>query len=355
MALPAVNSWDEFSPLREVIVGDARGARIPSLQDPSAWLNFYPQLTAAELARVRTGAFPQAILDEADEDLAELADTLRELGVLVHRPAAGDHEAEFSSPDWRASGFSSFCPRDLVLVVGSTLIEAPSPTRSRYFETLNLRPLFRDYLARGAHWISAPRPRLADELYGFDDAGLPLLGEAEVAFEAANVLRLGRDLFYQVSRSGNEAGLEWLRSTLGLLGEDIRVHPLRGLYGYTHIDTTIALLRPGLVLLNPARVAPDRVPEPLRGWDVIWCPPIEERPTALPDPLSEKWISMNLLMVDPDRALVDAGQPELIAELESHKIEVVPVRSRHARLLGGGFHCVTLDTVRDGGPERYVD
>jgi N-dimethylarginine dimethylaminohydrolase len=63
---------------------------------------------------------------------------------------------------------------------------------------------------------------------------------------------------------------------------------------------------------------------------------------------------MNLLMIDPDRALVDAGQPELIAELEDHKIEVLPVRSRHARILGGGFHCVTLDTVRDGGPERYI-
>lgn len=355
MGQSPVNSWDEFSPLCEVIVGDARHARIPALSDPSAWLNLYPRLTAAELTKVQVGEFPQAIIEEADEDLAELAATLRSLGVVVHQPPAADHGAIFGSPDWAATGFSSYCPRDLVLVVGSALIETPSPVRSRYFETSNLRPLFTGYLSKGAYWLAAPRPRLLDDLYEFDEEGLPRLGEAEVAFEAANVLRLGRDILYQVSRSGNEAGLAWLESTLRLLFGDIRVHPLRVVYGYTHIDTTIALLRPGLVLLNPERVRPDRIPAPLRGWDVVWCPEIASKPTAKPYPLSEKWICMNLLMIDPYRAIVDASQPALIAELEKHSIEVLPLRLRHAQILGGGFHCVTLDTVRDGGPEWYLD
>lgn len=354
MGLPAVNSWDEFSPLCEVVVGDARHARIPALSDPSAWLNLYPRLTTAELAKVDMGEFPRAIIDEANEDLAELAAALRSIGVVVHQPAASDHRATFGAPSWATAGFSSYCPRDLVLVVGSALIETPSPVRSRYFETFNLRLLFMDYLSRGAHWIAAPKPRLPDDLYEFDNDGLPRLSEVEITFEAANILRLGRDIFYQVSRSGNEAGLAWLQSTLRLLFGDIRVHPLPAVYGYTHIDTTIALLRPGLVLLNPARVRPDRIPVPLRGWDAVWCPEIIPQPTALPHPLSEKWISMNLLMVDPHRAIVDASQPALIAELEKHKIEVLPLRLRHAQVLGGGFHCVTLDIVRDGGPEWYV-
>ena len=33
---------------------------------------------------------------------------------------------------------------------------------------------------------------------------------------------------------------------------------------------------------------------------------------------------------------------------------VVPVRHRHRRLFGGGFHCFTLDTVRAGGCEEYL-
>ncbi|GAB3143280.1 amidinotransferase [Micromonospora sonneratiae] len=352
---PVVNSWDEFTTLREVVVGDATHARIPDQADRSAWLNCYPRLTAAELKAVEVGQFPKHVIDETNEDLAILIATLRGLGVTVHQPSAPDHSVEFRSPDWRSVGLASYCPRDLTLVIGSTIIETASPMRARYFELFGMRQLFQDYLLRGAHWLAAPRPQLRDELFEVDPDGLPDLGEAEPVFDAANVLRLGRDIFYQVSRSGNELGLRWLTSTLRLIRDDLRVHPLRGVYGYTHIDSTIALLRPGLVLLNPERIKPDGIPEPLRGWDVLWCPALEERPTALPYTLSESWISMNLLMVDQDHAIVDAEQPELIATLERRGITVLPHRLRHARVLGGGFHCVTLDTVRDGGPENYLD
>jgi glycine amidinotransferase len=352
-ARPAVNSWDEFTTLREVVVGDATHARLPAQSDPSAWLNCFPDLGPAELAAVRVGEYPRRVVEETNEDLAGLVDLLRVAGVLVHQPPAVDSSVEFGGPGWRTTGRSSYCPRDLTLVVGDTIIETPSPMRARSAELFGLRPLFQDYLLRGARWIAAPRPQLRDDLYGLDQGGRPVLREAEPAFEAANVLRLGRDVFYQVSRSGNELGLHWLRSTLELLG-DLRVHPLRGLYQGTHIDSTIALLRPGLVLLNPERVTPETVPVPLRGWDVLWCPPIATGPTVLPHTLSTPWVGMNLLMIDPEHAVVDATQPALIAALERHGITVLPHRLRHARVLGGGFHCVTLDTVRDGGPEDYL-
>jgi glycine amidinotransferase/scyllo-inosamine-4-phosphate amidinotransferase 1 len=32
--------------------------------------------------------------------------------------------------------------------------------------------------------------------------------------------------------------------------------------------------------------------------------------------------------------------------LEQHKFTVIPQELRHSRTLGGGFHCVTLDTRR---------
>jgi glycine amidinotransferase/scyllo-inosamine-4-phosphate amidinotransferase 1 len=351
--LPTVHSWDEFTSLREVIIGDATHARVPRMSDPSAWLACYPRLTPAELASVQEGEFPRHVIEESNEDLAALDETLRGLGVTTHRPSAVDHSVPFHSPHWSADGYLSYCPRDVTLVVGSAIIESPSPMRSRYFELFNLRPLFQGYLRRGATWLSAPRPQLRDELFERDAKGRPLLGEAEPVFDAANVLRFGRDLIYQVSRSGNEMGLEWLRSTLRLVG-DVRVHPVRGLYGYTHIDSTITLLRPGLVLLNPARVTPDTIPEPFRKWDVLWCPELRATPTALAHTLSERWISMNLLMVSTELAIVDEAQPELIRALESHGIDVLPRPLRHAQVLGGGFHCVTLDMVRTGGCEDYL-
>ncbi|MBE7702230.1 scyllo-inosamine-4-phosphate amidinotransferase [Oerskovia sp. Sa1BUA8] len=349
---PGAWSWDEFSPLREVVVGDATGSRVPPM-DRSAWLTCYPELTVAELASIEAGLYPAPVVEESNEDLAVLVQTLEELGVQVHQPPAPDHGAEFGGPGWQSSGRSSYCPRDLAMVFGPAIVESASPMRARYHELAGLRPLFQDYFRRGARWIAAPRPVLANDLYEYDAEGAPVLGEAEIAFEAANCLRLGRDVLYQVSRSGNELGLRWLESTLGLLG-DVRVHPLRGLYAGTHIDSTIALLRPGLVLLNPERVTPDTVPEPLKGWDVLWCPPMEVGPIAMSNPLSTPWVGMNLLMVDPTTAIVDATQVELVRLLERNGITVVPRTLRHARVLGGGFHCVTLDTVRDGEAEDYL-
>lgn len=351
--LPAVHSWDEFTTLREIVIGDATHTRVPDQTDVSTWLNCYPKLTSTELSKLQIGQVPRHVIEEANEDLAELATTLRGLGVVVHQPPSIDHEIEYRSPYWTSTGRSSYCPRDLTLILGTTIIETPSPSRSRYFELFGMRPLLQEYLLAGAHWIAAPRPQLRDELFHLDPDGLPDLGEAEPVFDAANVLRVGRDLFYQVSRSGNEFGLRWLESTVDLLGEGLRVHPLRNVYGYTHIDSTISLLRPGLVMLNPCRINPDDIPEPLRGWDVLWCPQLRPQVGPGTPTLSEVWIGMNLLMVDPEHAVVDRDQPELIATLEQRGITVLPHRLRHAQVLGGGFHCVTLDIVRDGDPEDY--
>jgi glycine amidinotransferase len=346
-----VHSWDEFTQLREVVVGSAVGARLPSCVDISAWLNLYPELTREEVGAAPGGRVPDRIVDEAEEDLSALQLTLEGLGVKVVRPDPMDHDAEFSTPDWRSQGMYSYCPRDLTLVLGDTLVECPSPTRARYFETQGLRRVFTSYEARGAQWVSAPRPRLADDLYSVDESGRPQLGESEIAFEAANVLRLGKDILYQVSTSGNEAGLRWLERTAHRFG-DVRVHPLRGAYGYTHIDSTIAILRPGVVLLNPERIRPEAVPDIFKHWDMVWCPPPVPSSND-PFALSSPWIAMNLLMVTPEIAVVDAAQTELHTVLERRGINVIPHRMRHQATLGGGIHCVTLDIRRDGGLIDY--
>jgi glycine amidinotransferase/scyllo-inosamine-4-phosphate amidinotransferase 1 len=347
------HSCDEFSPLREVIVGNPAGARIPR-PDISAWLNLYGDLPRTELDRVRRGEFPERVVEQTAEDLQVLIDTLRGLDVEVHQVPAVDHAQEFGTPHWRTDGFYNYCPRDLALVIGSVIIETPSPMRARYFELFGMRELFQQYMLNGSPWIAAPRPQLTDELFQLDDLGRPVLGEQEPAFEAANVLRCGRDLFYQVSSSGNELGRIWLERTLDAYG-DFVVHPLRGIYEYTHIDSTIAFLRPGLVLLNPERINDANLPDVLRKWDVIWCPPMNTPATGSPYPLSSPWIGMNLLMVNPGLAIVDAAQHELISVLERNGVQTLPLTLRHARTLGGGFHCVTLDVHRDGGMESYFD
>lgn len=348
------HSYDEFTTLREIVVGTARNACVPTTRDRSVWLNLFGAMSAEEMRIACIGRFPEQLLEETEEDLEALVATLADLGVKVHRPSASCHDREFGTPDWRSDGFYDYCPRDVALVVGSMIVEAPSPMRARYFSTRSLKHIFQEFMLRGSQWISAPKPELKDELYFVDSVGLPRLGEVEPVFEAANVLRCGRDIFYQVSSSGNELGLVWLTSLLKITG-DFAVHPLRGIYEFTHIDSTISILRPGLVLINPDRVSPATLPALFRKWDVVWCPPMEGPQATVGHPLSTPWIGMNILMLTPHLAVVDSEQRALIRELERRRISVLPHRIRHAQVMGGGFHCVTLDLVRDGGPEKYFE
>ena len=56
-------------------------------------------------------------------------------------------------------------PRDLLMVVGDEIIEAPMAWRSRFFEYRAYRPLLKEYFKQGAKWTTAPKPLMSDDLY----------------------------------------------------------------------------------------------------------------------------------------------------------------------------------------------
>lgn len=64
-------------------------------------------------------------------------------------------------------------PRDILMVVGNEIIEAPMAWRARFFEYRAYRPLIKEYFQKGAKWTTAPKPTMADELY--DQVSLYLL------------------------------------------------------------------------------------------------------------------------------------------------------------------------------------
>ncbi|MBW2240178.1 MAG: hypothetical protein JRF39_14390 [Deltaproteobacteria bacterium] len=64
---------------------------------------------------------------------------------------------------------------------------------------------------------------------------------------------------------------------------------------------------------------------------------------------------MNLYSINPNLVLVDQDQTGLIKFLEKQGLDVIPLKFRHAKMLGGGFHCVTLDIRRTGTLQRYFD
>ncbi len=337
------NEWD---PLEEIIVGTAIGAQFPKAERSFQILEF-PQ---HQLSDMPSGPFPDFVIEETEEDLEALVAVLKKLNVRVRRPDVTDLSKSFGSSEWQSSGLYNYCPRDILLCVDDMIIESPSPLRARYFEVHAYQNLLIEYMQNGCRWLSAPKGRLADESYLETGAKHVRLGNLEPAFDAANVLRMGEDLLYLVSSTGNELGCQWLQS---ILGSRYRVHPLHDLYVDTHIDSTITLLRPGLVLINSDRVPKHKLPAVFKNWDVLWSPEVVDIGYT-GQPYATKWIGLNFLMVNPNLAIVDKNQLPLIKALESHRIEVIPLELRHARTLGGGFHCVTLDVVRKGSLENYL-
>jgi len=192
------NEWDQ---LEEVILGNPLRARFP-MPDRSTQLAEFPDRSLAKIPR---GPFPQRIIEETEEDLNEFVRVLEGQGVTVKRPQTWPHEAKFSTIHWKSQGYYNYCPRDVLLVIGDQIIETPNVIRSRAQETFSYRTLLMEYFKSGAKWYSAPKPMLLDSLFEVD-LDRPTPRNDEPAFDAANVLRFGRDLIYLVSATGNELG-----------------------------------------------------------------------------------------------------------------------------------------------------
>jgi glycine amidinotransferase len=353
---PVVNSWNEWDPLREVIVGNALGAA--DLGYEPAFSPYYPVDAAG---RDATGAAVHPdVLAFAQRQLDDFAELLASRGITVRRPDPVDHVTPLKTPDWEvATGRANACPRDLLLVVGDEIIEAPMTQRGRFFEYRAYRRLIAEYFRGGARWSAAPKPLMTDELYDerarsgtvpFDFAAGPLLTEIEPAFDAASFVRFGRDIFWQPDLVSNQFGADWLQRHLG---GDFRVHriafrePLP-----SHVGTTLVPVRPGIVLFNPHRPCIDDSIDlfTANGWRVVPAPPSVRGRQSLE---VSSWISMNILMLDEMTAVVERAEKPTIELLESLGCEVIPCAFEAVYPLGGGFHCCTTDIRRDGALQSY--
>jgi glycine amidinotransferase len=110
------------------------------------------------------------------------------------------------------------------------------------------------------------------------------------------------------------------------------------------------------VLLNSGRVTPENCPEIFRKWDKIWFQDCVAQPIGLGDfhPPCSTYIGMNILSVDTHTIICDDQQVPLMRELSRHGIDSIGIPFRHAQVLSGGMHCVTLDLRRRGTLEDYT-
>ena len=306
-----INSYNEWDPLEAIIVGSATAANWP-MTDPVFAEEARNSLWTESPAP--SGSVPQLIVDEANKELDILSETIARYGATVYRPKPMDFVER--------KGMYNYCPRDRLLVAGNTVVDCNMMYPCRNQEIENYYRLLGD--ARNIYTM----PR-----------------DQDMVLDAANICRLGDTWVFLESASGNRAAYDWLCRKF----RNITIE-LCNFYSGVHIDSTITPLREGLVLLNANRVNEGNCPRAFKDWEKIY---ITEDQIVAQDfyqyPYASKWIAMNMLALDPETVIIDAAQTQLINILKTKGIDSIPLTLSHSRTLGGGFHCVTLDTRRKHG------
>jgi N-dimethylarginine dimethylaminohydrolase len=319
-----MTSKNEWSQLKKVIVGIADEAKIPEIDLSMRTINYADKF---DISNVLIGNYPKQVIEEANEDLEIFVNFLKSQNIEVVRP-------EKSNPN-----YYNYCPRDSVFIHNNLTLATPMPIKERKGEWKS----FEKYLHNPISIDCSYDDNLYD-LKCLGDKDTLALTEHSPAFDAANIIRANDDVLYLISNTGNKKGAQLLQE---LLGDKVKVHILEGVYSYIHIDSTIAFLREGLMLLNSERIKSKNVlPKPFCDWDEIWCPEPVDIGYHSNYNNASKWINMNLFSIDENLVILEEHQDNLRNKLEQYNIECAMLPMRHQRTLGGGFHCVTLDLER---------
>jgi scyllo-inosamine-4-phosphate amidinotransferase 1 len=301
----SINEWD---PLETIFVGSASYANWPTTDPVFAEEG---KKTTWHKTPVPSGAVPQHIVDDANRELDILCETLLHYGATVYRPRPMNFV--------EVGGMYNYCPRDRLLVWKDTVVDVNMMYPCRNQEIKNYDRL----ISEAKNVLTMPK-----------NQGMVL--------DAANVCRLGDTWLFLESASGNRAAYKWLCEQFPKVNIE-----LCNFYAGVHIDSTIVPLREGTVLLNASRVTPDNCPRAFDYWEKIWVTDEMIVPQDFYQyPYASKWIAMNMLALDPETVIIDAAQKQLITVLNKAGIDTIPLTLSHSRTLGGGFHCVTLDTRR---------
>ena len=110
-----VSSWNEWDPLKHVIVGRADGTMIQA-PEPAIQRDWpedgYPLGTF--------GPYPEEMVARANEQLDNFSNLLESRGIRVDRPTPIDFSQAVQTPDWQQETMFGCGPiRDILLTVGN--------------------------------------------------------------------------------------------------------------------------------------------------------------------------------------------------------------------------------------------
>jgi glycine amidinotransferase len=346
-----VNSHNEWDQLKEVVVGKMYNVDYENSKE----VEYFRHKSLSRSMFHHSTVFDNKKRDETLEDLEGFVDNLKAHGINVIRPDITDQIKIIQTLDWKVPQCHPLMSRDLSIIIGNEIIETSPMSHPRRFENDFYKEIFTRYFINGAKWTISPQSRLQQRNFDYTaaiEAGLldkiPDNNFLELMFDGAQIIRLGADLIFNVSTANHELAFKWLKQHLD---EEYLLHKVN--FVDCHIDGVLLPLRPGLFLKHKS-IYKKPLPRKFNTWDCIIYEPGD---TYLID--EKKIISensgMNLLSLNPNACFVQNIQKELIKSLEKNNIEAIPIQWRHGATLGGGLHCLTLDTIRDSKLESYFD
>ncbi|KAF2001784.1 hypothetical protein P154DRAFT_595881 [Amniculicola lignicola CBS 123094] len=342
-ALPSVQADNEWSQLRAVIVGRAANSCFPS--EPPHMIKATMPEQYHEKFQPKS-RFPQDVLHKADAELDQLVNVLAQEGIKVYRP---------NNVDWyEVGGYTGSMPRDGLVAVGNTIIEAPFSWRSRRCEVdLAYGNILAELAKEGPLTIvRAPKILDADTIYNgienHEKEKEPVwaINNSRPAFDAADFMRFGKVLIGQYSNVTNHKGVEYLRACVpdGYTVEMLEVDDPHAM----HIDATILPLKRGLLVYNPLRTSETalRRHSVLQDWDLRAYPFVPKMRDDPPLFMTSEWLCMNVLSISESKVIVEEKDVEFAEWVKQFGIQPIPLPLQHVNSIGGSFHCATVDLVR---------
>lgn len=407
-----VNSWTEWGSLEIVCVGTVYGMCYPDKTPSYPWHTV--PLSMKSYIETVSGPRPRHRIDQAQAQLDYLAELLRAESIvvanspdeiydedirktlsrkrsfllhnvqsvmndtLIHkdrvnvcRPVLSpDEDLRFdhsiSTPHFKSQyQFGLSCPRDILITIGNTVVEAPSSAHIRYFESEYYKPLLYSFWERDANmrWLQPPKPtcspvKMFEDVNYWDKtttkefnrstfakSGYKTnLNESEIVFDAADIIRMGRDVFYKKCSSANNQGLRWLRRTFPDLRFHMMHYPTDGSY---HLDVSLVPLRPpkagseGLVLLN--RNYPPLASEMKlftdNDWRPVWAPMYSVADVP-PLAMCTANLNTNILSLNDHCVVIEECETSLYEMLhDDFGFDVITCPLRLLNEFGGGIHC----------------
>jgi len=358
------NEWD---PLKEVIIGNV-SSQLSLDTDLSFNLFFKDNYKDWGWLQNTWSKIPikEQYITELNEDLAEFVTAIENENINVHRPIPLIDIPQYNIGGVTVDGMPALNVRDQSIVIGNTIVETAPCQRSRYYENDLLAPIFTQ--AEG-NILKMPKSAMREENFdseliqyrstlvkaqsnNYERSDLftnktfipDIPDNIEIMIDGANCVRFGKDIIINIANRNHYLGYMWFKENF----PDKNWHPIYSLCD-NHLDSFIVPLAEGTLLLRNALFL-EQIPDFLKDWKIIYPPDtLPSFPTYTEDDalLTSTFIDMNVLVLGNNRIICNSLYPELADLLGKEGFTPIPVQHRHRRIFAGGFHCFTLDILRE--------